>query len=188
MAEDGPGFILQREFTYHFFDAEMCIRDRLSPQLKQYLKEAQLTLDLIDQRNLTMLLVFQCLVRRQRDYLLQDAPLAVCRLKEVAEETGLHLSTVSRACAHKYYEFNGRIRPFSDLLCKALHQISRDRIETQLKRWIAEEDPAVPLDDEQLALRFQNEGVLLSRRRIADVRKRLNISNSYQRKLAKNTD
>mgnify|MGYP005921280603 CR=1 FL=1 len=100
----------------------------------------------------------------------------------VHEETGLHLSTVSRACAHKYYEFNGRIRPFSDLLCKALHQISRDRIEAQLKRWIAEEDPAVPLDDEQLALRFQNEGVVLSRRRIADVRKRLNISNSYQRK------
>ena len=80
-------------------------------------------MDLIDQRNLTMQLVFQCLVRRQRDYLLQDAPLAVCRLKEVAEETGLHLSTVSRACAHKYYEFNGRIRPFADLLCKALHQI-----------------------------------------------------------------
>lgn len=160
----------------------------LSPQLKQYLKEAQLTLDLIDQRNLTMQLVFQCLVRRQRDHLLQDAPLAVCRLKEVAEETGLHLSTVSRACAHKYYEFNGRIRPFSDLLCKALHQISRDRIEAQLKRWIAEEDPAVPLDDEQLALRFQNEGVILSRRRIADVRKRLNIPNSYQRRLVKNTD
>ena len=160
----------------------------LSPQLKQYLKEAQLTLDLIDQRNLTMQLVFQCLVRRQRDHLLQDAPLAVCRLKEVAEETGLHLSTVSRACAHKYYEFNGRIRPFSDLLCKALHQISRDRIETQLKRWIAEEDPAIPLDDEQLALRFQNEGVVLSRRRIADVRKRLNIPNSYQRRLVKNTD
>ena len=157
----------------------------LSPPLKQYLKEARLTLDLIDQRNLTMQLVFQSLVHRQRNHLMSEAPLAVCRLKEVAEETGLHVSTVSRACAHKYYEYHGLIRPISDLLCKPLHNVSRSEIAAQLKRWIEEENPDSPLDDEQLAQRFQNEGLILSRRRIADVRKRLNIPNSYRRKALK---
>ena len=116
---------------------------------------------------------------------MSEAPLAVCRLKEVAEETGLHVSTVSRACAHKYYEYHGLIRPFSDLLCKPLHNVSRSEIAAQLKRWIEEENPDSPLDDEQLAQRFQNEGLILSRRRIADVRKRLNIPNSYRRKALK---
>ncbi|MFQ8583026.1 MAG: hypothetical protein ACLSA6_11110 [Holdemania massiliensis] len=77
----------------------------LSPELKRSLNEAQLTLDLIDQRNLTLQLVFRCLVRYQQNHLMKGAPLAICRLKDIAEDTGLHISTVSRACAHKYFEY-----------------------------------------------------------------------------------
>lgn|GEM_PF-2868360 len=154
----------------------------LSPELKRYLNEAQLTLDLIDQRNLTLQLVFRCLVRYQQNHLMKGAPLAICRLKDIAEDTGLHISTVSRACAHKYFEYQGHIRPVSDLLCKSIHHVSYSEIELHLRTWIAAENSADPLDDDQLARRFASLGVPLSRRRIAAYRKRLNIPNSYQRR------
>lgn len=154
----------------------------LSPELKRYLNEAQLTLDLIDQRNLTLQLVFRSLVRYQQDHLMKGAPLTICRLKDIAEETGLHISTVSRACAHKYFEYQGQIRPVSELLCKSIHHVSCSEIELQLRTWIASENPADPLDDDQLAQRFASQGVPLSRRRIAAYRQRLSIPNSYQRR------
>lgn len=154
----------------------------LSPELKRYLNEAQLTLDLIDQRNLTLQLVFRSLVRYQQDHLMKGTPLAICRLNDIADETGLHISTVSRACAHKYFEYQGHIRPISDLLCKSIHHVSYSEIELHLRTWIASENPADPLDDDQLAQRFASLGVPISRRRIAAHRKRLNIPNSYQRR------
>ena len=70
------------------------------------------------------------------------------------------------------------LNPTAEQMAEAAVQIAFDPVE-------AASGGVLPLDDEQLAQRFQNEGLIFSRRRIADVRKRLNIPNSYRRKALK---
>lgn len=160
----------------------------MSDQTRQYLEELHLAADMLDQRNFTLMLVFKALAQRQEDYLLKKrSTLAPCTLQDIADITGLHLSTISRACAHKYYERDGKIHAFHDLLCRSRHGKSHDEIRQALCEIIRQENSAYPYDDQQLSLRLQAMGIDLPRRRVSQYRKKWNIPNSYQRK-KQNTD
>lgn len=153
----------------------------LSPELKRYLKEAQLTLDLLNQRTLTLMLVFHKLTEIQAESFLRGEPLKPCRLQDIAAAAGLHVSTVSRTCMDKYYEWEGQLHPFSGLLCRHIHGVSYDRLHRLLDAFIRQENPSAPWDDQQLAELLQTQDINISRRAVADLRKKWKIPNSYQR-------
>lgn len=157
--------------------------DQLSPQAQKYLKQNNLLLDMINQRNLTLLQIFHALITIQRDYLLKDQPLKPCRLEDVSVLCGVHPSTISRCCKNKYYEFEGQLACFTTLLASGnIQGHSHDEIHQLLNEELAMEDPDHPYSDDQLLQLLVRSGIQLSRREITKLRKKWNIPNSYQRR------
>lgn len=158
--------------------------NQLSPQTKDYLKQANLMLDMLNQRNLTLLQIIHALTTIQHDTLFYGSPLKPCRLQDVSLLSGVHPSTISRCCPHKYYQFQGQIKPFSSLFAAgSIQGKSHDELYQILLELLEQEDKENPWQDEQLVVLFKEKGISLSRRGLANLRKKWNIPNSYKRKV-----
>lgn len=159
----------------------------LSPQAKDYLKQANLLLDMLNQRNLTLLQIIHALTTIQHDTLFYGGPLKPCRLQDVSLLCGVHPSTISRCCSNKYYQFQGQINPFSSLFASGnIQGKSHDELYQIILELINQENPENPWQDEQLIIFLKEKGIPLSRRGLANLRKKWNIPNSYKRKVRHN--
>lgn len=155
----------------------------LSEEAQTYLKRNNLIVDMINQRNLTLLQIFHALAEIQADFFLKNEPLKPCTLEKVSVYCGIHPSTISRCCKSKYYEFQGQLYSFSTLLAHGNFQgKSHAEIASILKELLAQEDPDQPLSDDQLVASLKAEGIQISRRGIANLRSKWNIPNSYKRR------
>ena len=108
-------------------------------------------------------------------------------LKDVAEDTGMHLSTVSRVVNRKYaHTPQGVIelrRFFTEgMLNEEGEEVSTRIIKLRIKKLIEEEDSHNPITDDQVVKILAKEGIKLSRRTVAKYRKILNIPTARQRK------
>lgn len=162
-------------------------------QVRNYVKEryasALQLMKNIEQRKQTIARVCQAMVRRQREFL--DRGLDYLRpmmIKEIAEEIGVHPSTVSRAVANKYahtpqgvfelrYFFSESVQGPSGAAIPLL------TLKRMVKRMIEEEDPAHPLTDEQITARLKASGVHVTRRTVAKYREDMRIPSTHQRRL-----
>jgi len=154
------------------------------------IKEAKWLLYALDQRSETLFKVAQCLARRQRSFLKCGAMgLKPLTLQDVAEEVGLHESTISRVTHGKYANTPlGLIemrRFFSaGLPTRGGGSISVHRVQQRVKALIESEPACRPVSDQAIADRLQAEGIEIARRTIAKYREALGIPRSNQRKLA----
>lgn len=159
---------------------------KLSKEAKKYLNEAKFYIDSINRRNKTILLLANILITHQKNYFLFQDDLKECTLKEIAEESGYSISTVSRTLSDKYYEFNNHMYPVKDLFISKTHKgSSKDSIQKAIQLLIEVEDSENPLQDEEIVEELKNMELYASRRTISKYRKELNIPNSKQRKKAK---
>ena len=159
---------------------------KLSKEAKKYLNEAKFYIDSINRRNKTILLLANILITHQKNYFLFQDDLKECTLKEIAEESGYSISTVSRTLSDKYYEFNDHMYPVKDLFISKTHKgSSKDSIQKAIQLLIEVENPENPLQDEEIVEELKNMELYASRRTISKYRKELNIPNSKQRKKAK---
>ena len=163
-----------------------------SKEVRNYVKEkyasALQLMKNIEQRKQTILKVCQSIVRRQRDFLEMGIDqLKPMMIKEVAEEIGVHPSTVSRAVAGKYthtpqgvfelrYFFSEAVQGPSGLSTPLLI------LKRRVKKMIEEEDPKQPLTDEQITARLQSEGIQVTRRTVAKYREDMKIPSTHQRR------
>lgn len=162
------------------------------PELKTYLQERQshanFIVQCVERRRSTLLQLGRCVLEAQLDFLTKDEPLHSLTREDLAARTGLSLATVSRAFKDKYVQTPKQIYPFSFFLSKssgkspAREGASRSEALAALGRLVAEEDPAQPLSDEQIAARLAQSGVPLSRRTVAKYRVILGIPCAYDRK------
>ena len=108
-------------------------------------------------------------------------------LRDVAEQLGIHESTVSRATANKYmltprglyelkYFFSSHVQTTEGGTCSAT------AIQAMIKRLIAAEDATKPLSDSTLAEMLLKEGIQVARRTVAKYREALRIPPSHERK------
>lgn len=163
-----------------------CEEVKLSKEAKKYLNEAKFYIDSINRRNKTILLLANILITHQKNYFLFQDDLKECTLKEIAEESGYSISTVSRTLSDKYYEFNDHMYPVKDLFISKTHKgSSKDSIQKAIQLLIEVEDSENPLQDEEIVEELKNMELYASRRTISKYRKELNIPNSKQRKKAK---
>ena len=162
-----------------------CEEVKLSKEAKKYLNEAKFYIDSINRRNKTILLLANILIIHQKNYFLFQDDLKECTLKEIAQESGYSISTVSRTLSDKYYEFNDHMYPVKDLFISKTHKgSSKDSIQKAIQLLIEVEDSKNPLQDEEIVEELENMELYASRRTISKYRKELNIPNSKQRKKA----
>jgi len=133
-------------------------------QWQSDLEQASLLVKCIQQRNHTIVRLMQRLVMIQRQFILYgDAYLEPCTRASLADELGVHESTVSRAVSAKAVQLpNGRIVPLSKLFDRSLH------IRTALRELISHESK--PFTDTQLAEMLNQQGYPIARRTVAKYR------------------
>jgi len=158
--------------------------------IKQRLESARWFIEAVHQRQNTLLRIANAVFERQRGFLDQGIKAMVpLRMLEVADETGVHISTVSRAVAGKYAQTPHGILPlrffFSGGTTKAGGEMtSQASIKQRIKELVEKEDPKDPLSDDKLAeLLEKKDGIKIARRTITKYRKALEIPSSTQRRV-----
>lgn len=163
--------------------------DRRTQQyLNRYRQEADWFLRAIEQRKQSMLAVAQSIVRRQRDFFTgkREYPLPMV-MREVAADTGLDISTVSRIVNGKYLQTaNGNYELRYFFSERAQRQDNAERstrdLERDLQTLIDNEDKSQPLSDEQLQSALMKSGYHIARRTVAKYREKMGISPSHARR------
>lgn len=163
-----------------------------SKEVRNYVKEryasALQLMKNIEQRKQTILRVCQSIVRRQDDFLDHGIDqLKPMMIKDVAEEIGVHPSTVSRAVAGKYAHTPQGVFELRYFFSEAVQGPSGGAtplliLKRKVKKMIEEEDVAHPLTDEQITARLQAEGIQVTRRTVAKYREDMKIPSTHQRR------
>ena len=142
----------------------------------------------IEQRKQTILRVCQSIIRRQTDFLESGIDmLKPMMIKEVAEEIGVHPSTVSRAVANKYAHTPQGVFELRYFFSEAVQGPSGSAtplliVKRRVKKMIEDENAAHPLTDEQITARLQAEGIQVTRRTVAKYREDMKIPSTHQRR------
>jgi RNA polymerase sigma-54 factor len=142
----------------------------------------------IEHRRQTIYRVVECIVERQREFLDKGVEfIKPMMLKDVAEDIGMHLSTISRVVNRKYaHTPQGVIelrRFFSEgMLNEDGEEVSTRILKLRIKKMVEQENTQKPFTDEQIAKILTKEGVKLSRRTIAKYRDQMQIPGSRERK------
>ncbi len=158
----------------------------LAGYLRERVRDARSIVDAVEQRQETLLRVSQSVFRRQREFL-EEGPksLKPLRMTEVAEELGLHPSTISRSVAGKHVQSPWGVHPlrwFFQAGAPADDACALDTVREAVREVFASEDPAAPLSDEEAVTCLRERGVDAARRTVAKYRKELEIPSSYLRR------
>jgi RNA polymerase sigma-54 factor len=163
--------------------AEMYRRQRCAsnPELAAHLQEARWMVRNVEQRFATILSVAQAIVKRQRQFL-EYGPMAMkpLGLREIADEVGLHESTVSRVTNNKYLATPLGVFELKYFFSRAMTSssggaFSATAIRGLIKEMIASEKPTAPLSDAEIARRLASQGLVLARRTVTKYRQVLKI-------------
>ena len=161
--------------------------------VRNYVKErfnaALQLLKNIEQRKRTIVRVCQAIIRRQAGFLDFGVDhIKPMMIKEVAEEVGVHPSTVSRAVANKYAHTPQGVLELRFFFSEAVNGpqgegVSLMTLKRRVKKMIEEEDATQPLTDEHIAKRLDEEGIPVTRRTVAKYREDLRIPSTHQRRV-----
>ena len=156
--------------------------------VKERYKSAVQLIKNIEQRRQTILKVCYAIIGRQRDFLDHGIDqLKPMMIKEVAEEIGVHPSTVSRAVASKYVHTSQGVFELRFFFSESVQGpegagTSLLILKRRVKKLIEEEDPAHPLTDDQITRVLQSQGIQVTRRTVAKYREDMKIPSTHQRR------
>jgi RNA polymerase sigma-54 factor len=184
--EDLPSLRLSRHYRH------MLTAANTDKEVKDYVKErfrsALQLMRNIAQRKSTILRTCEVIVRRQQDFLEHGVEaLRPMMIKEVAEEIGVHPSTVSRAVANKYAHTPQGVLELRFFFSEGANgPEGADTpllvLKRKVKKLIEDEDARKPLTDDQIAAMLQAGGIQLTRRTVAKYREDMNIPSTHQRR------
>jgi RNA polymerase sigma-54 factor len=150
--------------------------------VKQKIDSAKWFIDAIKQRQNTLLLTMNAILEYQEEYFIDgdETKLKPMILKDVAEMTGLDISTVSRVANSKYIQTHFGIFPLKFFFSEGLQTESGEEVSTReikriLQDCIENEEKRRPLTDERLTEILQEKGYMIARRTVAKYREQLNI-------------
>lgn len=158
---------------------------------KESVREAQWFMHTLSRRNLTILKLARALVVYQRDFFLQGpTKISPLRMKDIADEIGMHQATVSRAANGKYlqcewglfelkYFFSNQIGAPQSSGTKSTGRFSKQGVKEIIRQII--EDSKENLSDQKIADVLAERGIKIARRTVAKYRGELNINCSFER-------
>lgn len=163
------------------------------PELRQYLsrcfREGRDLIRAIDQRQQTVLTVAKAIVDYQRDFFFHGHRfLKPLRQEDIAAATGLHISTISRAVNGKFLRCDYGVFELRFFFSAALSTTNHENagsaaaVKERIRHLIANENPASPLSDADIACALANDGIAIARRTIAKYRDKLRILPAQLRK------
>ncbi len=157
--------------------------------VKQKLDSARWFIDAIKQRQNTLLLTMNAILNYQKDYFTEgnEKELRPMILKDIADITGLDISTISRVANSKYIQTHFGIYPLKYFFSEGMQtdtgeEVSTREIKKILQECIAKEEKRKPLTDEKLAVILKEKGYLIARRTVAKYREQLDIPVARLRK------
>ena len=159
--------------------------------VKERYKSAIQLIKNIEQRKQTITKVCYSIVARQQDFLERGIDfLKPMMIKEVAEEIGVHPSTVSRAVASKYAHTPQGVFELRYFFSESVQGpegggTSLLILKRRVKKLIEEEDASRPLTDEQITRILQSQGIQVTRRTVAKYREDMRIPSTHQRRVKK---
>jgi RNA polymerase sigma-54 factor len=159
--------------------------------VKERYKSAIQLIKNIEQRKQTIMKVCYSIVARQQEFLEKGIDqLKPMMIKEVAEEIGVHPSTVSRAVASKYAHTPQGVFELRYFFSESVNgpegsNTSLLILKRRVKKLIDEEDPTRPLTDEQITRILQSQGIQVTRRTVAKYREDMRIPSTHQRRVKK---
>lgn len=155
---------------------------------KSNLQEANWFIQSIAKRNETLLKVAKCIVQHQKAFLdYGEHRMEPLVLNDIAQEIGMHESTISRVTTEKYlYTSRGtfELKYFfsSHVSTESGGTASSTAIRAEIKAIVANENPRRPYSDNQIVSLLKEKGFCVARRTIAKYREALGIGSSSQRK------
>jgi RNA polymerase sigma-54 factor len=164
--------------------------DATKAYLEEKLRGAQWIIRSIEQRNKTIIKVVGSIIKFQEAFFEKGVQyLKPLVLKQVAEDIGLHESTISRVTANKYmycpqgilelkYFFNTGIQRAD----QSEDELSSVTVREMIRQMVIEEDPQHPLKDQEIAARLKRNNIMIARRTVAKYRSEVNIPSASQRK------
>ena len=163
--------------------------DETRAYVKDKFRSALWLIKSVEQRQKTIHKVANSIINFQRDFL--DHGIEHLRplvLRDVANDIGMHESTVSRVVTNKYMHtpqgvFEMKYFFHSGISSQYGESVSSVTIKQRIRKIIENEDPRKPLSDSKIVSILQREGLELARRTIAKYREELKISTSNQRKV-----
>ena len=197
---DGDDFIIQMndddlpQLRLNAQYRRMLERDNgATKDVRDYVREryssALMLIKNIEQRKQTILKVCESIRRRQLEFLLHGIDfLRPMMIKDVAEEVGVHPSTVSRAVANKYADTPHGVYELRYFFSEAVQGPQGGDtplllLKRKVRKMIDEEDTKRPLTDDQITARLQAEGIQVTRRTVAKYREDLKIPSTHQRRV-----
>lgn len=162
------------------------------PKTKEYLKRkiqaAQWLLESIEQRRNTLEKVTRAIIQHQRAFLDKGPEhIEPLKMQQIADQVGVHVTTVSRAVDEKWVQTPRGIFPLKRFFGGGTQtatgeEVAWETIKNRLLDIIAQEDKSNPLSDEDLVNKLQEAGYPVARRTVTKYRKMLDIPSSRQRK------
>ena len=162
-------------------------------EVREYVKEryksAIQLLRNIEQRKNTIVKTCESIVRRQQEFLERGVDsLRPMMIKEVAEEIGVHPSTVSRAVANKYVHTTQGVYELRFFFSESVNgpeggDVPLMLLKRRVKKLIEDEDPRKPWTDDFLAAELQRQGIRVTRRTVAKYREDMQIPSTHQRRV-----
>lgn len=174
-------------------DFVQLMNDRTAPteqreMARKRVEGARWLIDAIQQRQTTLTRVAERIFSHQQAYLLHgESALRPLKMQTVADELGIHVSTVSRAIADKWVQTPRGIKPLKYFFTGGTETDSGDvesrlNVKNRVKEIVDGEDPANPLSDDDVAARLKEQGLDIARRTVTKYRKQLGIASSRQRR------
>ena len=185
--EDMP--TLRLSHSYRRMLREKGTEKEVREYVKERYKSAIQLLRNIEQRKNTIVRTCEAIVRRQQEFLERgEQGLKPMMIKEVAEEIGVHPSTVSRAVANKYVHTSQGVYELRYFFTEGVNgpegaDLPLVLLKRKVKKLIEDEDSSKPLTDDQLAAELQRQGIRVTRRTVAKYREDMQIPSTHQRRV-----
>lgn len=187
--EDGlPKLRISSSYRKMLRGGNGAIGEEAATYLKDKMRSAVWLIKSLDQRQRTIYKVADSIVRHQRGFL--DHGIEHLRplvLRDVANDIGMHESTVSRVVSNKYIHTPRGLFPMKYFFHSGIdsttgNDVSSVSIKNKISRLIADEDARRPHSDARIMQRLRAEGIQIARRTVAKYREELRIPSSSQRK------
>jgi RNA polymerase sigma-54 factor len=184
--EDMPTLRLNK--SYRRMLREKTADREVREYVKERYKSAIQLLRNIEQRKSTIIRTCEIIVRRQSEFLDRGIEgLRPMMIKDVAEEIGIHPSTVSRTVANKYVHTAQGVYELRFFFSEGVGgpeggDLPLLLLKRRVKKLIEEEDPRKPWTDEYLAAELQRQGIQVTRRTVAKYREDMQIPSTHQRR------